>query len=274
MYSLDGFEYHLLKKNKSNKTIKAYVRDVSQFLCYLKDNNILEIHTNTLENYKDYLLYEKFKVPTTVNRKLVAIHKWCLFKEIVVETVKVKVQTQNFLENVIDKNSINKMVEIAKKKNDLRAIALFKTLQLTGMRISECLSLTTKDIYKDTILITGKGKKLRTVFIPKSLKETWLNYCRNGRKYTSTDYLFVGKHGRTTRVGADYIIKKYAKLANVDMKTAHCHSFRHYFCKSLSDRNINIETIADLAGHSSIETSRIYVRKSKEELLSVIEDLD
>jgi integrase/recombinase XerD len=274
MFSLNGFEYHLLEKGKSEKTIKAYLVDVTQFFNYLEENNIIELHNSVIKDYMEYLLYQKFQVPTTVNRKLVAIHKWCLFKEIPIEPVKVKVQTQNFLDNVIDKKSIDRMVEIAEKKKDLRAIALFKTLQLTGMRVSECLSLTIKDIYKDTIQITGKGNKIRMVFIPKALKVVWLNYCKNGRKYTQTDWLFVGKRGKTGRVGADYIVKKYAKLAEVDLESAHCHSFRHHFCKNLSDKNVPIEAIADLAGHSSIETARIYTRKSKSELLSIIEDLD
>jgi integrase/recombinase XerD len=274
MYSLDGFQDYLIEKEKSDKTIKAYLVDINQFFDYLKENNITELHNDVIKTYKEYLLYHKFQVPTTVNRKLVAIHQWCLFNEIAVTTTKVKVQNQNFLENVIDKSSIDKMVEIAKSKRDLRAIALFKTLQLTGMRVSESLSLTIKDIHKDTIQITGKGKKIRMVFVPKVLKQIWLDYCRNGRKYTYTDYLFVGERGRMTRVGADYIIKKYAKLANVKIETAHAHSFRHHFCKSLSEKEISIDTIADLAGHSSIETSRLYIRKSKEELLSVIEDLD
>ena len=75
------------------------------------------------------------------------------------------------------------MVEKAKEKHDYRAVALIKTLELTGMRISEVLQVTIHDINKSAIQITGKGKKIRTVFIPEILNKTWKEYCIYQRNY-------------------------------------------------------------------------------------------
>lgn len=275
MNTIKQFQEYLLEKDKSIKTIEAYTRDIQQFYRYLKNNIIIEIHNDTLKNYKNYLLHEKFLTATTVNRKLVAIHQYLSFNEISASTHIVKIQSQNFLENVLSKSEVDKMIEIAKRKNDLRAIALFKTLSNTGMRISEALSLTINDIHKDSVEIIGKGNKRRMVFIPKSLNKIWIQYCRNGRYHTKLDYLFVTQKGKMTRETADKIVKKYGELCNIPIEKCHCHSFRHMYCKRLGDNpNITIDVIADLAGHQDISVTRRYLRKSKSELLSIIEDLD
>jgi integrase/recombinase XerD len=275
MGNLNDFKEFLIEKERSDQTIDAYLGDITQFYKYLKDSNITEIHNNTLKNYKEYLLYELFQATTTVNRKLVSIHQYLAFNEISATTNIVKVQNQNFLENVLSKQEIKDMVEMARSKKDLRAVALMRTLELTGMRISEALQLTIKDIHKDAVQIVGKGNKIRTVFIPKKLNSIWLDYCRNGRVNKGSDYLFVGKRGAITRKTGDIIFKKYASLCNIDKSKAHCHGARHLYCKTLGERpDITIDVIADLAGHQDISVTRRYLRKSKEELLSVIEDLD
>lgn len=276
MEGLKEFQDYLIEKDKSIKTIESYSRDIRQFYKYLKDNEITEIHNATLKQYKEYLLYERFLTATTVNRKLVAIHQFFMFNEISATTNTVKIQSQNFLENVLDKSQVNMMVEKARKNKDLRAVALLKTLELTGMRISEALEyVTIKDLNSNSIEVVGKGNKRRIVFIPKSLNKVWREYCRNGRKKTTLDYLFVTQKGKMTRRTADRIIKKYANLCNIPMEKAHCHSLRHMYCKRLGENpNITIDVIADLAGHQDISVTRRYLRKSKEELLNIIEDMD
>lgn len=268
------FKEYLIEREKSNKTIEAYLRDIHQFLKYCKENKIEELHNEQMKEYKEYLLYKRFLSPTSVNRKLVAIHQYFMFCEIPVTTTKVKVQSQNFLENVISKDEIDRMIEVAKNKRDYRAIAIIKTLELTGVRVSELTQFTIKDLYNDTVQVIGKGNKIRSVFIPKSLHKIWLDYCKYSRKNTTLDYLFVGKRGRLTRSGIDRIIKKYGELANIKFEKNHCHSYRHQYAKRLADSDVSIEVIADLCGHGSIETSRLYTRKSKEELLNIIDDLN
>jgi integrase/recombinase XerD len=274
MGNLKDFQEYLIDKEKSLQTIEAYSRDIRQFLKYLKDNNISELHNSTLKDYKEYLLFKLFLATTTVNRKLVAIHQYLIFNEISATTTIVKVQSQNFLENVLTKEDIHKMVDMARSKKDLRAVALLRTLELTGTRISEALQLTIKDIHKDAVQVIGKGNKIRTVFIPKKLNEIWLDYCRNGRVNKGSDYLFVGKRGAITRKCADLIIKKYGDLCGIDKSKTHCHSLRHLYCKNLGDSSVSIDVIADLAGHQDISVTRKYLRKSKSELLNIIENMD
>lgn len=272
---LTRFKEALISNEKSQKTIEAYIRDVNQFYNFLSDNKIVDIHNEVLKEYKEYLLYTRFLTATTVNRKLAAINQFLSVNEITAKTTVVKVQNQNFLENVLDKSEVDKMVDCAKRHNDLRAVALFKTLELTGMRISEALSLKVKDIHSNAVDIIGKGNKHRTVFVPKALNKIWIQYCRNGRYPSTLDYLFVSQKGRITRRTADKIVKKYAEACNIPIEKAHCHSFRHLYCKRLGENpDISIDVIADLAGHQDISVTRRYLRKSKEELLNIIDELN
>lgn len=274
MNDLKSFKEYLIEKEKSEKTIVAYMRDTRQFKKFLEDYKIEEIHNDVLKQYREYLLYERFLTPTSVNRKLVAINQYCSFYEINTLKVRVNVQMQNFLENVITKEETERMIDIAKKKKDYKAIALIKGLELTGLRIMELLQITTKDINKSTIQIIGKGNKIRTVFIPSSLNKIWRQYCKSGRGKSQSDALFIGQRGKMTERGTDYIIKKYAKLANVPIEHAHHHSWRHKYILNLLQRGITLEETASLVGHSNVNITAQYARKTKEQLLSIIEDLD
>lgn len=274
MNDLQAFKDYLVEREKSDKTINAYLRDVHQFKKYLEENNIEEIHNNIIKDYREYLLYKRYLTPTSTNRKLVAINQYCAFNEINTLNIRVKVQMQNFLENVITKEETERMIDVAKKKKDYRAIALIKGLELTGLRIFELLQITTKDINKSTIQIVGKGNKIRSVFIPASLNKVWRHYCRNGRKSCQSDALFVGERGKMTERGTDYIIKKYAELANVPKEKAHHHSWRHAYILRLLDKGVSLEECASLVGHATVNQTAQYARKTKDQLLSIIEDLD
>lgn len=265
---------YLKEKEKSDKTIKAYSRDITQFEEYLMEKGREEIHNNSLKEYRDYLLYEKFLSPTSVNRKLVAINQYCSFNEIPVLNIRAKYQLQNFLENVITKEETERMIEKAKEKHDYRAIALIKTLELTGMRISEVLQITIHDINKSAIQITGKGNKIRTVFIPDVLNKIWRDYCSKQRNYVYSDILFVGQRGPMTDNGTNLIIKKYAELANVPIKKAHHHSWRHAYVLRLLENGVSLEEVCDLVGHSNINITKSYARKTKEQLINIINNLD
>lgn len=274
MNDLQGFKEYLIEREKSDKTIVAYLKDVAQFKEYLVENNIEEIHNTIIKDYREYLLYKRFLVPTTTNRKLVAIHQYCAFNEINTLNIRVKVQLQNFLENVITKEETERMIDVAKNKKDYRAIALIKGLELTGLRIFELLQITINDINKSTIQIVGKGNKIRSVFIPTSLNKVWRQYCRNDRRKSQSDALFIGQRGKMTESGTDDIIKKYAKLSNVPVDKAHHHSWRHAYILRLLERKVSLEEVGSLVGHANVNQTAQYARKTKEQLLSIIEDLD
>ncbi len=95
---------------------------------------------------------------------------------------------------------------------------------------------------------------------------------RKNGKY-NTDELFVGQRGPITRQTVHNIIKKYSKMSDVPLNKAHCHSFRHKYAINLINNDVSIDTVADLLGHKDINTTRIYTRKTKKELLNIINSI-
>ena len=150
-------------------TIEVYLSCIKEFLTYLNNKKLQDLHNSDIRQYKEYQLSKNLN-GKTVNKKLIAIRQYLDFNEISANTLRVKTQEQNFLENVITKEEISMVIDIAIEKGDYRTATLFRTMELTGIRISECLSLKKSDIDKTVIIIKGKGNKYRTIFIPKKLK--------------------------------------------------------------------------------------------------------
>lgn len=268
---MKSFILYLKDRRKSQGTIEIYSRDIRKFLEYFKNKQLEDISNEDIENYKNYLLNTKKLNVKTVNRKLVAINQYCVYCQVAVTIRQEKVQTQNFLDDIPSSSDLDRILKAVKKKDDIRAEALIATLAMTGMRISECLQLTIYDIDKDTINIIGKGQKRRDVFISDKLQKIWKKYMQV-RKNNSIK-LFTGKKGAITRFTAYKILKYYTGQAKVKLKKAKLHNLRHYYAKKLASKHVPIQDLAEILGHSSLETSRIYLRKTKQELLDIINDI-
>lgn len=263
---------HLEQLGRSQNTIDSYVSDIKQFANYCNKNNLNiyeEINIKEINKYKKFLEKRKLKI-TTINRKLISIRLFLSLIGINFRIRQEKVQKQNFLDDIMTSDEISNLIDEARKNNDIRAVALMSTLFYTGMRISEALTLDISDINRKEFTVRGKGK-YRTIFIPSKLNVIWKEYSEV-RKNTS-EALFTGQKGAMTRQKANVIIKYYAKLCNIDLDKAHCHMYRHFFCKRLVDSGIDISTVADIVGHSDINITKIYTRKTKEELKEIISKL-
>lgn len=257
----------LEKEQKSKLTIKSYVNDIELFLKFAKKNCNYNIE---LERYKEFLTNQDYKIKS-VNRKITSIRQFLEFCGYDITVKLEKMQRQNYLEDVINNKEIKRIVEICKAHKDLRAKTLILTLFYTGMRINECLSLRISDINKDYIEVIGKGSKHRLVFVPEQLKQVWKEYKRVRIK--KTNKLFTSQKGALTPCTANVILKKYGLLAGVDIKKCHNHNLRHAYGKGLVDKKVSLDVVADLLGHSQIETVKVYVQKSRKELLDIVNTL-
>lgn len=266
---IKDFELYLKKKNRSKLTILSYTNDVRFMLDYLK-KPISKITSDDLFTYKYHMISELNFEMSSINRKVIAINQFFSFMKMDVLLVGEKVHFQNYLDSTLTEYEINSMIDIAKSQNDYRFIAIINTLKLTGTRISECLQIKLSDVGKVTLLIRGKGNKRRTIFIPNKLKEHWNIYLKY-RKNTS-DKLFTGIRGSTTPSAIDRMIKKYGSLCGIDKDKLHCHNLRHYCALSLCAVS-GIEIVADILGHSSLESTRIYTRKTKNQILDLVNSL-
>lgn len=270
-YKLSEFILNRTKEGKRLKTIESYVIDIKQLIKYLelKEKQIDRLEAGDIERYKNYLLKHGLKAKS-INRKLASINQYLKYIGSQVKFKKVKEQRDNFLNDVLTKEEIEKLLKSC--KDNIRNKTIMFTLYKTGLRVSELLKLTTTDVNKKAIDIEGKGGKYRKIPIPKSVKELWNEYLKE-RIHDDSNKLFIGIQGPLKRSSINSIIKKHADIAKVKKEKAHPHNFRHAFCKSLVEKGVPIETIADLAGHSSLETTRIYTTKTEKELRDILDDM-
>jgi len=274
---LEEFQFEMLEDEKSINTVKTYGSDINQLIEFIS-GDILSIQSTDILNFKAWLRKQEFKAKT-INRKLTAINRFIKFlntyKAINLDITfkNEKVQSQEYLQEMLTMTDYKKLLGVAERANDYRAVAIFKTLYLTGMRVSELIQFRLSDVGKKKIFILGKGSKERRVIIPVELNKC-LNQYQSKRKQTSS-LLFTGVHGPISRFTVNDIIKKYARKAKVKLSRAHAHNFRHlYALVCIRERNITIDELADLLGHTDINTTRIYTRKTEDELMKIAEKFE
>jgi integrase/recombinase XerD len=255
--------------------VSSYKNDISQFLNFIH-KPVEEINKYDIESYSKYLEEKQLNV-NSINRKLISIKNFLDFLNdehnagIVIKVKKMRRQNQQYLDDMLFKEDFEKLIKCAQENKDKRAEVLLYCLYLTGMRVSEVLQLEVEDIDKSYLSIKGKGGKYRTVFIPQRLQNMFKEY--NEIRTEKSSKLFTGQRGPINRQTVHNIIKKYACMAKIKIDVAHAHNFRHLYCLSLVEKGLSIDVVADLAGHSNINTTRIYTRKTKEQLMKAIDEL-
>ncbi len=273
------FEQFEIEKGRSIETIKNYISSLEYFFnWYAKREE--NLNNEDIENYKKHLLDARRLKVSTINKKLLCLKKYIEFVNnsdvgytIYVNIILIRVQRQEYLQEMLSKNDFDRLVNAAQKKNDYRAVAIFKTLYYTGLRVSELLQVKVQDVKGATFEVKGKGTKYRTIFVHKDLYESLEPYLK-ARGDAESIYLFNGKKDKPiSRQLVHKVIKKYAGLSRLKLSKCHAHNFRHLFCLELGEKGLVIEEIADLAGHNNINTTKIYMRKTKAQLLNAINKL-
>ena len=260
------FENYLKKENLSKHTINAYLWTVEYF-----NNNYDGVSKDNLLAYKGYLM-EYFK-PKTVNLRIQAINKYLeyLGKE-KLRLSAVKIQQKNFLENVVGNADYRFLKKQLKKDGNMQWYFVVWYLAATGARVSELIRIKIEHVSLGYFDLYSKGGKLRRLYIPKKLRvetQKWLQ--ETGR---SSGYLFLNKYGdRITPRGISQQLKNYADKYGLDKKVIYPHSFRHLFAKNFLEKYNDIALLADLMGHESIETTRIYLRKTTTEQQELIDKI-
>lgn len=258
-----SYEKHLKQSNLAKNTISAYLFSIKQFH-YLFD----EINKSNLKSYKIYLI-EHFK-PQTVNLRLRAIN--CYLEFIKKEKWKltfVKVQQKPFLENVISEADYEYFKKCLKADDNLYWYFVIRFMAATGARVSELIQLKVEHIQMGFLDLYSKGGKLRRIYIPQKLQQECLIWLKQQNRQHG--FIFLNKYGeRITTRGISSQLKVLAKKYKIDPKVVYPHSFRHRFAKSFLERFSDIAFLADLMGHESIETTRIYLRRTSTEQQAIV----
>lgn len=264
---LNDYEKQLRQTNLADNTIVSYCHSLKQYLKMYENvftkKNLLSFKGFLIENYS----------PKTVNLRILAINKYLEFNKLDKLKLKmIKVQQKTYLENVISDADYKFFKNKLKKDGRWNWYFIVRYLAATGARISELVQIKIEHVHKGYIDIYGKGGKVRRIYIPKSLRiETlkWLDY-----NNLESGYLFLNRFGEkiTTR-GVAHQLKIFAAEYGMDTKVIYPHSFRHRFAKNFLEKYNDLAFLADLMGHESIETTRIYLRKTANEQQEIVDKI-
>ena len=261
---LKEFEFFLRHGNMAENTISAYLYAIKDFSYRFK-----ELNKHNLLLYKTYLT-ESFK-PKTVNLRIQALNKYLLYLgKSKLRLKSVKIQQRTYLENVISNADYRFLKNNLQKDGQMEWYFVVRFLAATGARVSELIQIKVEHVQIGYFDIYSKGGKVRRLFIPNKLREetdVWL-----ASQHRISGYLFLNRFGnRITTRGISQQLKNYAKRYGLNPSVVYPHSFRHRFAKNFLEKYNDIALLADLMGHESIETTRIYLRRTASEQQEIVD---
>ena len=260
------FESYLRRENLSESTIITYISALRSYFTQYND-----INKDNLLAYKGYLM-ESYK-PKTVNLRVQAMNKYLYYMEQQPLQLKnVKIQQKNFLENVISNADYQYLKKKLKQDGNMEWYFIVWFLAATGARVSELIQIKAEHVELGYLDLYSKGGKLRRVYIPEKLKreaKVWMD-----QNQLTSGYLFKNRYGeRISTRGVGQQLKRYAIKYGLDPDVVYPHSFRHRYAKNFLEKYNDISFLADLMGHESIETTRIYLRRTATEQQSLIDKI-
>lgn len=263
------FRDRLVEDEKSSATIQKYIRDVEKFLSFIGEE---EITKEIVVSYKQYLM--KHYKPVSVNSMLTALN--CFLKEMgwlscTVKTIKVQRQSFRPQEKELSKAEYYRLLSAARSKKDIRLYLLMQTICSTGIRVSELPFITVEAIRAGRAEISMKGKN-RIILIPGSLCRELKKFIK--RRNIQAGSVFVTRSGKNMdRSNILHEMKKLCKDAGVERQKVFPHNLRHLFACLFYKEEKDLSRLADILGHSSINTTRIYTCVSGGEQIRQIERL-
>lgn len=255
MIDYNGFKNWCREQELSENTISSYINNLNEYEKYASD----DFSKDKIVEFKwDRMKHRKAK---TVNHYITAIKKYCKYKGIECDVKKVKVQQISAVENVITLEQFNFLVNNLKQEGKDKYAAYFFIPAKTGARINEFLRFTKQDLDNGYATLFTKGK-VRTIYFPKKMYEEIGDVFKG---LNPEERLYTNKYGGPmTSRGFNSLFKHYAQKYGIPKEVAHAHGLRHLFAIEFLKRNPNISLLADILGHSGINTTMIYTRESKE----------
>lgn len=264
---MEKFKSFLVASNLAANTVSAYITAIKNY-----NEKYEDINKRNLLEWKVFLI-ENFKAKT-VNLKIQAMNKYLEFiKKPNLKIKAVKVQQRTFLENVISDADYVFLKRKLKQEENKEWYFIVRFLGATGARISELIKIKVEHVNVGYIDLYTKGGKIRRIYIPLALKKETLIWIKEVLNIES-GYIFLNRFGeRITTRGISQQLKNYAIKYGIDTKVVYPHSFRHRFAKNFLDKYNDIALLADLMGHESIETTRIYLRKTASEQQEIVDKI-
>lgn len=259
--SLDAFLKHLREQEYNPATIAKYAHDVRALLQYAPEGIKDKEQLNGFRAYLEGMGY----TGASVNSMLGAVNRFLAFLGSDWRLRYVRVQRRAFLpaDRELSRREYERLVSAALNRGDRRLALIVQTLCALGLRISELKAVTVESLSAGEANIQNKGK-LRTILIPDALCKKLHAWC--GERGISEGCVFVTRSGRALdRSNVWKMLKRLADAAKVLAKKVFPHNLRHLFARTHYRKFKDIVRLADILGHSSIDTTRIYTMHSGKE---------
>ena len=258
---LQAYKEYLIEREMSENTIEKYLRDVRAFVRYMGGR---ELERAEVLRYKKELLAQ-YKI-TSANSMLTALNhffKWLGRNELCMKTCRQQRQIFRDAEKDLTREEYRRLLQTAGREGKERLRCLLQAIAGTGMRIGELSCLTVEALKKKKIEIHFKGKQ-RIILIPRTLEMILRDYCRKYRIKSGCIFCTVsGKPMDRKNIWKE--MKKLCRGARVAETKVFPHNLRHLFAREFYQQTGDIVKLADVLGHSSIDTTRIYVKSTGKE---------
>ena len=252
---LNAFETMLKEDEKSKHTVEKYVRDVRCFWCFAEERGIDKVLTI---EYKAFL--EKEYATASANSMIAALNSFLRFagwEDCCVKQFKVQKKAYCSENEELTKAEYLSLVRTADDKRNERLSLLIQTICGTGIRVSEVSFITVEAARQGEATVYCKGKR-RTVFIVSALRKKLLRYAKEHD--IRSGMIFVTKSGKAmNRSNIWREMKELCKQSGVSPNKVFPHNLRHLFARTFYGIEKDIAKLADILGHSNINTTRIYI---------------
>ena len=264
------FEDYLRHDEREESTIEAYLRSLTRFAEWADGRAI----TKELAMEWKTALSEAGYRPISVNAMLAAVNKFftCMGREdCKVKYLKLQRQMFRKSEKDLSKEEYQRLVQAAHEKGDLRMELILETICATGIRVGELKYITVEAVRAGVAEIALKGK-IRTILLPHRLCRKLQKYAKqqkiaSGKLFLTQDGLPVSRQSIWTRM------KALCEAAGVERSKVFPHNLRSLFARSFYGSCHDVVRLADVLGHSSIETTRIYLMSTGKEYLRQLDKL-
>ena len=265
---LDQYANYLFQRELSESTINIYIREANRLLDFLQDRQITK---EEIISYKKAIL-EMHQKTSTTNLRIVAVNSYLTYAGYNNYKIRTeRIQKHRCLENIINMEEYKRILDYAKDSNRPKYYFIIRVLVYTGIRISELNYLTVEVLPEGKFTVGNKGK-IRDVYIPSNLAKELSGYCHS--QSICSGVIFRGNCQKPiSRIAVYKMLIHLADMAGVEKKKAHPHSFRHLFAITYMKKYANLTELADILGHASLETTRIYTMTTAEEKRIRLEQL-
>ncbi|MBR3804175.1 MAG: tyrosine-type recombinase/integrase [Clostridia bacterium] len=256
-----NFKTWLLENERSELTVEKYIRDVNFFISFLSGNSLTK---QSLIDFKKRLI-ESYK-PASVNSMIASVNSFLRFSNLNSMCLKqLKIQRKIYVseDKELTKAEFLRLVDTANREKNERLSLIIQTICATGIRVSELKFITVEGVKSGETTVDLKGKR-RVVFIVPKLRNKLLAYIqKKGIKYGA---VFVTKSGApVSRSNVWREMKALCEESGVNKNKVFPHNLRHLFARTFYGIEKDIVRLADILGHSSVNTTRIYVMTTSKE---------